>query len=140
MTKAEIEAICEHARSAFDGDSIPEKNIALRNAYAMLRALSEENERLKIERDEAREQFDSHVAWASDQQAAAEARAIAAEEALKPFAYAAFEADGYPDNEAFTIVLRPDNFEVDEEGEQESLITARQLRAARAALAQKEGG
>lgn len=62
--------------------------------------------------------------------------------ALEPFAYAAFEADHYPDSEAFTIVLRPD----DEDGlcdgtqEPESLITARQLRAARTALANYRKG
>jgi hypothetical protein len=54
-------------------------------------------------------------------------------EALAPFAHAAFEAEGMPDEEAYTLVLRAD----DEEGEwepgtpTESLITARQLRAAR---------
>lgn len=57
-------------------------------------------------------------------------------EALAPFSHAAFEADGWPDETAFTIVLRPD----DEDGlaepgdEPTSLITARQLRAAREAL------
>lgn len=59
-------------------------------------------------------------------------------EALEPFAHAAFEADGWPDSEAFTIVLRPDDFEGVSDGseERQSLITARQLRAARNALAQ----
>lgn len=135
-----IEALLGRVSDLPDGNAWPSTIELICDMADALKTLAEENERLKIERDEAREQFDSHVAWASDQQAAAEARAIAAEEALKPFAYAAFEADDYPDNEAFTIALRPDNFEIGEEGEQESLITARQLRAARAALAQKEGG
>lgn len=57
-------------------------------------------------------------------------------ELLKPFAHAAFEADGYRDSEAFTIVLRLDDFEgVVPEGGAESLITARQLRDARAFVA-----
>jgi hypothetical protein len=61
-------------------------------------------------------------------------------EALKPFAYAAFEADGYPDSEAFTLVLRPDDFEGlagHKEHDKESLITARHLRRAQAALEEK---
>lgn len=55
-------------------------------------------------------------------------------EALRPFAYAAFEADGYPDSEAFTLVLRDDDFDglADGSEEKESLITARQIRTARA--------
>jgi hypothetical protein len=63
-------------------------------------------------------------------------------EALKPFAYAVFEADGFPDCEAFTLVLRAD----DEDGNAEpgdkpdSLITARQLRTAKAALETSHGG
>ena len=62
---------------------------------------------------------------------------IALVAALKPFAHAAFEADGYPDNEAFTLVLRPDGEEglASHDMEPASLITAGQLRRARQALA-----
>jgi len=65
--------------------------------------------------------------------AALEAENTRLREALAPFAYAAFGADGYPDEEAFTLVLRPDAEEYDDGDlpERESLITARQLRLAR---------
>ena len=131
-TKSEIEALCEMTqhRSA----NHEEADILFDECRTMLRALADENEQYREHRSMTADFVMATLARLDK----AEARAIAAEEALKPFAYAAFEADGYPDNEAFTIVLRPDNFEVDDQGEQESLITARQLRAARAALTQKE--
>lgn len=57
--------------------------------------------------------------------------------ALAPFAFAACDADGWPDSEGFMLTLRPD----DEDGlsspndDVPCLITARHLRLARATLA-----
>lgn len=78
-----------------------------------------------------------HIEWqAADEIARLRAENEALWEALKPFAHAAFEADGYPDCEAFTLVLRPDDEDGlrEQDDEPESLITAGQLRRARQAL------
>ena len=113
--KAEIEALCERLEAPLGVFGMQEMLNHCHKAATMLRALADENERLKLQRDEAREQFDKHVAWASDQQAAAEARAIAAEEALNAI------IDRGPERD-----------------QKWAGMTAKDI--ARAALAQKEGG
>ena len=146
--KDEIEAVCEQLEdeaTRLSGISIDRGSVdagiasnLASEAATMLRTLAEENTALRA----------ISIGLGLDKEEA-EARAIAAEEerdalreALAPFAHAAFEADGYPDSEPFTLALRPDveDFPDDDPPDPESLITARQLRLARTALAQKEGG
>ena len=110
-TKAEIEALC-----------------------AELLDLAEENERLKLQRDEAREQFDMLVTWASDQEAAAEARAIAAEGALKDVLASLVAARSLLSRAPKTVAPSNTMFDM--------MLSdyAASIERGRAALAQKEGG
>lgn len=95
-TPAAVEAMIERllAGDLCTVELAPEAAAMLREWCARAIAAEAEAAMLRRERDEARDQFDHHVVWASDQSAKLEAEAAALREALTKMRGYAVHDDG----------------------------------------------